>query len=169
MTRHGTLAYYLAAWVCGCFFMSSAIFLRFTLDPHRGVPLSLHGAVSNFWLFTFVGLIFGIGISLVGSFLIRRVMNAFHLRSTAAWMISGAILAPVVVAAFGYFGRALLTSTSKIAAAYQFVFGQAGSVILDSGWWLTIPVGALAALVLFRVDRAFGHSMVTSPPSAASS
>ncbi len=169
MTRHGTLAYYLAAWVCGCFFMSTAIFLRFTLDPHRDVPLSLHGAVTNFWLFTFVGLIFGIGISLVGSFLMRRLMNAFHLRSTSAWMISGAMLAPIIVLAFGSIGRALLTSPSKIAAAYQFVFGQAGCVILDSGWWLTIPVGALAALILFRVDRAFRHSMANPPPSAASS
>jgi hypothetical protein len=75
----------------------------------------------------------------------------------------------VVVAAFGYLGRALQTSTSKIAAAYQYAFGQAGSVILDSGWWLAIPVGALAALILFRVDRAFGQSMVSPPPSAASS
>jgi len=99
----------------------------------------------------------------------RRLMNAFHLRSTSAWVISGAILAPIIVLAFGSLGRALLTSTSKIAAAYQFVFGQAGSVILDSGWWLTIPVGALAALILFRVDRAFGHSMVSRPPGAASS
>jgi hypothetical protein len=162
MTRHGTLAYYLAAWVCGCFFMSSAIFLRFTLDPHRGVPLSLHGAIGNFWLFTFVGLIFGIGISLAGSFLIRRLMSAFRLRSTFAWVISGAILAPAVVTAFGSLGRALQSSASKPAAAYQFVFGQAGSVILDSGWWLTVPVGALAALVLFRVDRAFGHQQTPS-------
>jgi len=169
MTRHGTLAYYLAAWVCGCFFMSSAIFLRFMLDPHLGVPLSLRGAISNFWLFTFVGLIFGIGISLAGSFLMRRLMNAFRVRSTGAWVISGAILAPIVVLAFGYAGRALQSSTSKIASAYQYAFGDAGSVILDSGWWLTIPVGALAALVLFRVDRAFGHSGVNTPPSAASS
>ena len=100
MTRHGTLAYYLAAWVCGCFFMSSAIFLRFMLDPHLGVPLSLRGAISNFWLFTFVGLIFGIGISLAGSFLMRRLMNAFRVRSTGAWVFSGAILAPIVVLAF---------------------------------------------------------------------
>ncbi len=79
MTRHGTLAYYLAAWVCGCFFMSSAIFLRFALDPHRDIPLSLRGAIANFWLFTFVGLIFGVGISLAGSFLMRRLMNAFRI------------------------------------------------------------------------------------------
>src|SRR5277367_516938 len=123
MTRHGTLAYYMAAWVCGSFFMSSAIFLRFTLDPHRGVPLSLHGVVSNFWLFTFVGLIFGIGISLAGSFLMRRLMNAFHVRSTAAWVISGAILAPIIVLAFGDVGRALQSSTSKLASAYQYAFG----------------------------------------------
>jgi hypothetical protein len=157
MTRHGTLAYYLAAWVCGCFFMSSAIFLRFTLDPHRDVPLSLHGAVGNFWLFSFVGWIFGIGMSLIGGFLLRRLMNVFHLRSTRAWVISGAILAPIVVLAFGALGPALQSSTSKLAVAYEYVFGQAGSVILDSGWWLAIPVGALAALILFRVDRAFGH------------
>jgi hypothetical protein len=157
MTRHGTLAYYLVAWVCGCFFMSTAIFLRFTLDPHRDVPLSLHGAVSNFWLFSFVGWIFGIGISFVGGFLLRRLMNAFHLRSASAWIISGLILAPAVVLAFGSVGRALQSSTSKLASTYQYVFGQAGCVILDSGWWLTIPVGALAALMLFHVDRAFGH------------
>src|SRR5271156_3811829 len=163
MTRHGTVAYYLVAWVCGCFFMSTAIFLRFTLDPHRRVPISLHGVASNFWLFTFVGWIFGIGISLVGSFLIRRLMNAFHLQSTGAWVISGAILAPVVVVAFGYLGRALQSSTSKPAAAYQLVFGQAGSVILDSGWWLAIPVGALAALMLFRVNRAFGQPQLNPP------
>ena len=169
MTRHGMFAYYLVAWVCGCFFMSTAIFLRFTLDPHRGVPISLHGVASNFWLFTFVGWIFGIGISLVGSFLIRRLMNAFHLQSTAAWVITGAILAPAVVLAFGNVGRALQSSTSKPAAAYQFVFGQAGCVILDSGLWLTIPVGALAALMLFRVDRAFGHSNINPPPSIAAS
>ncbi len=166
MTRHGTLAYYLVSWVCGCFFMSSAIFLRYTLDPHRDVPLSLHGAVGNFWLFSFVGWIFGIGISLVGGFLMRRLMNAFHLRSTRAWVISGAILAPIIILAFGYLGRALQSSTSKLAVAYEYVFGQAGTVILDSGWWLAIPVGALAALILFRVDRAFGHSQLIPPPSA---
>jgi hypothetical protein len=169
MTRHGTLAYYLAAWVCGCFFMSTAIFLRFMLDPHRDIPLSLHGAVDNFWLFSFVGWIFGIGMSLVGGFLMRRLMNAFHLRSTRAWVISGAILAPIIILGFGSLGRALQTSTAKPAVAYQYVFGQAGCIVLDSGWWLAIPVGALAALILFRVDRAFGHSQLSPPPSAASS
>ena len=166
MTRHGTLAYYLVSWVCGCFFMSSAIFLRYTLDPHRDVPLSLHGAVGNFWLFSFVGWIFGIGISLVGGFLMRRLTNAFHLRSTRAWVISGAILAPIIILAFGYLGRALQSSTSKLAVAYEYVFGQAGTVILDSGWWLAIPVGALAALILFRVDRAFGHSQLILRPAS---
>ncbi len=164
MTRHGTLAYYLAAWVCGCFFMSTAIFLRFTLDPHRDVPLSLHGAVDNFWLFSFVGWIFGFGISLVGGFIMRRLAKALHLRSTQAWMIAGAVLAPAIVLAFGSVGRALQTSTSKLASAFQYAFGQAGCVILDSGWWLAIPVGALAALILFRVDRAFGKSNLDLQP-----
>jgi hypothetical protein len=164
MTRHGTLAYYLAAWVCGCFFMSTAIFLRFTLDPHRDIPLSLHGAVGNFWLFSFVGWIFGLGISLFGGFVMRRLMHAFHLESTAAWIVSGAILAPVIVLAFGYVGRTLQNSTAKPAQAYQYAFGQAGSVILDSGWWLTIPVGALAAFILFRVNRAFAQTNLNLKP-----
>jgi hypothetical protein len=166
MTRHGTLAYYLAAWVCGCFFMSTAIFLRFTLDPHRDVPLSMHGAVSNFWLFTFVGWIFGLGISLFGGFAMRRLMHAFHLESTGAWIVSGAILAPVIVLAFGYVGRVLQNSTAKPAQAYQYAFGQAGCVILDSGWWLAIPVGALAAFILFRVNRAFAQTNLKLNPAA---
>jgi hypothetical protein len=36
MTRRGSLAYYLAAWICGCFFMSVAICLK--------DPLALVGA-----------------------------------------------------------------------------------------------------------------------------
>ena len=52
MTRHGTLAYYLAAWVCGCFFMSTAIFLRFYARSASRRSASLHGAVDNFWLFS---------------------------------------------------------------------------------------------------------------------
>ncbi len=43
MTRSGSLAYYLAAWICGCFFMSVLIWLKDLV----GAPLATVAAPST--------------------------------------------------------------------------------------------------------------------------
>ena len=167
MTRHGTLAYYLAAWVCGCFFMSSAIFLRFTLDPHRDIPLSLHGAVGNFWLIQFRRMDFRNWHQpcwrLSDAAVDERISSAIHARVGCFRRDTRARHHPRVRLSRP---RTAILHFETCDQRTNTYFGQAGTVILDSGWWLAIPVGALAALILFRVDRAFGHSQLIPPPSA---
>lgn len=158
MTRRGSLAYYLAAWVCGCFFMGATIWLANELHPAQSF------AVSFFLYIYFLSLMFGAATALLFAFFLRRVANAVRWRSTWHWLLGGAILAPALTALLGWISSfpALQGSgwrlwiSGPLTGPYFIGFQHR---------WLPLfaaPAGAATAWVLSRVHRAFavpsGHS-----------
>ncbi len=105
MTSRGSLAYYLAAWVCGCFFMA----LAFWLEMQFSRSVSLQGTFQSvsFLGFCFFGLIFGAVPSLLFGWTLRRLMKLFHAEIIWIWIAAGAGLACLLIWSLGSLGHFL--------------------------------------------------------------
>jgi hypothetical protein len=165
MTRDGSLAYYLAAWACGCFFMSVSLWLALTLHSGHYRSISQPVALQNFWLFCFFGWVLGAGTSVLGAFILRRVAHLLKLRSAITWVSLGSVLIVALVFALGELSKWVTPSSPILAAIIGYSFLQAPATILETGWWLSIPPGAVTALILFRVDRAFSPQVQGAGPA----
>jgi hypothetical protein len=151
MTRRGSLAYYLASWACGCFFMTICFvgLPRPAEFPHR-IILGL------IYLY-FLALIFGAFTSLLFGFLLRKIAGGFRFARAWQWILTGAILAFVLVSALGSITLIHFRATHFLLPV-QIYFLSAPQVILSGGMsllWRVIPAGAATAWVLFRIHRAF--------------
>lgn len=152
MTRHGSLAYYLAAWVCGCFFMSLTIWLKDLAGPTIGF-VSFR-SVFGLLIFCFYGLILGVFAALLGGFLLRRAATLAKFRSAWQWAVGGAVVAPVLTLILGSFARSAATQQTPLPGWLNLIsFGP--SIVLEAGLWLAAPAGAATAWALYRVHRAF--------------
>lgn len=159
MTRRGSLAYYLAAWVIGCFSITVAVWIR---------ELVVHGFDSPgsyaFMLlgFSFYSLIFGAFLALLGGFLLRKLMRAVKGATAVHWVAAGALLAPAMVVGVdrvaNYSVGLVPTNVPpliKVYQACQFFLFLGARTIVERGWWLSIPAGAATAYPLYRIERAF--------------
>lgn len=151
MTRSGSLAYYLAAWVCGCFFLSATVWMAGTIHPteDRTVSLLLY--------IYFLSLMFGAVMSLLFAFFLRRMSHRLHWKRTWHWLTGGAILAPALTAALGSVARSPLFEAGSWR---NWIFVPLGTTYLppSGGLWMALlaaPAGTATAWILFRVDRAF--------------
>jgi hypothetical protein len=152
MTRRGSLAYYLAAWVCGCFFMT--ICFAGLSAPSRFPQRIVLGLIYLY----FLALFFGAFTSLLFGLLLRRIAQGLEFSRAWQWIFIGAILAPILVWALGSIlliqGRA-----TEWLLPIQLYFLYAPQLILSGGvrmLWRVIPAGAATAWLLCRIDRAFG-------------
>jgi len=148
MTRSGSLAYYLAAVVCGSFFFTLAHFL---VGTDRGSdPDWARAFLFAFFLDTIFG---GIG-QIIAAFVLRRLAGPLRWTQAWHWAIGGAGVFLLVLIVLGMLGAVFdrVAAGSRIASLGPFVFGQA---TMRSGIWQTLSAGALTALVLFSVHRAF--------------
>jgi hypothetical protein len=153
MTRRGSLAYYLTAWICGCFFMSLAVWIR---DLFGASPNDAFSSRSVFGLifFYFYGLVFGAIAALIGAFVLRRVMVALQCLTATHWAAVGAMLAPVLIAILGILGKRMGTEGQGGLRVLRLItYGP--MTVFEAGWWLPIPAGAASAYLLGRVQRAF--------------
>ena len=161
MTRHGSLAYYLAAWVCGCLFATVA----FWLDIHVLRISSMQDAFIQVGLlaFYFFGLLLGAVPSLLFGWGLRRLMKPFPKSGVWVWAAAGAILALLLVWLLG--GVEHLARDPRFlpySALPIWPFLIVGPAYLAEGpLWLMLPVGAATAAVLFAVERAFTQSPPT--------
>lgn len=163
MTQRGSLAYYLASWACGCFFMAICFI---------GVPSSSQfppRLILGLSYFYFLALFFGAFTSLLFGFLQRRIAGGLQFARAWQWILTGAILAPILVSALGSInlihGRA-----TEFLLPIQLYFLYAPQLILSGGLhslWRVIPAGAATAWVLYRIHRAF--AMPAEDPSASNS
>jgi hypothetical protein len=157
MTRRGSLAYYLAAWICGTVFMSICVWARevFRSSPAESA-LPKQAAIGLLFV-CFYGLLLGAVAALAIAFLLRVIMKRLAWRGTLQWMAAGAVLTPAVILALGYGGLAV--SGQQLLKTPVMTFISIGpATVLSAGWWLAIPAGAATAYVLFRIDRAFAPS-----------
>jgi hypothetical protein len=153
MTRSGSLAYYLTAWICGCFFMSLAVWARDLFGATADNAFSSHSAFGLIF-FYFYGLVFGAIAAIAGAFLLRRIMTALKCITPSHWAVAGAILAPIVIAILGVWGKRIGTEgQGGMRALRAITYGP--MTVFEAGWWLPIPAGAATAYLLCRVQRAF--------------
>src|ERR1700740_3791890 len=138
MTRRGSLIYYLTAWICGCFFMSLAIWIRDLWGAT--VTSSRSREAFGVLFFYFYGLVFGALAVLIAAFLLRRIMTRLKCKTPLHWAIAGAILAPLLVGGLGEWG--LRAGGEKRLRRPLLSFLLLGPVMaLQAGWWGGISGG----------------------------
>ncbi len=157
MTRRGSLAYYFAAVVVGCFFVSVAYALFGRVPRWDGGPEQVSG-FREFFLLYFLSIPFGGFSALVFAFVLRRLAPLLRPRSSVAWVAAGAVLAPAVM--WGFVGlveaaRVYGPSRAVGTALMPVIWVSLGPVFLSGVWWITIPAGMATASVLYAIHRAF--------------
>jgi hypothetical protein len=151
MTRSGSLAYYLAAWVIGCFIVSLGPWIHEMRAPDSGAS---HNILFNY----FIALIIGAADLVFFAFLLRLCVYAMRIYVLGVWVIAGAILAPPLTAALSWAGHAWSQSPSLDQGPLHLVNQcvlVAPSILWDLGIWVVVLDGALIGATLFLVDRAF--------------
>ncbi|HEV2289421.1 MAG TPA: hypothetical protein VGR81_10755 [Candidatus Acidoferrales bacterium] len=156
MTRRGSLAYYLAAWVCGCAFMSFCVWAKISLTGAEA--LDGPAGVISLLFAIFYGLMYTAPAVLLSAFLLRCIAHIMKSEKAWQWMLLGAGITTLLFAALGWLGGASQADMSKPVRYFADIFSVGPSMVFSSGWWLAIPAGAVTAWVLFRTDRAFGAS-----------
>jgi hypothetical protein len=152
MTRRGSLVYYFSAWVLGCFFMCTLIWIKWMY------PVKLEHPVADFAFgllsLYFLGLASGALTSLLVAFLLRRAMLALKCKTPSHWAVAGAIMTPIVIAVVGIWGLHI-TMQRRSGMGFLEMLTYGPKAVLDAGWWLAIPAGAATAFFLCRIERAF--------------
>jgi hypothetical protein len=151
MTRKGSLAYYLAAVVCGSFFFTLAQFIigRANQGGFRDLASSFLGAF-------FLETIFGCAPQLLAAFVLRRLASPLRWTEAWHWAVGGAGAFLLVLYLLYLLGMVFnrFAGGTRIAPLGQYLFSQATDS-LHGGIWQALAAGALTALVLFAVNRAF--------------
>jgi hypothetical protein len=151
MNRRGSVAYCLAAWICGSTFASTAIWIR-----NRGAASPIPNtspAGAGFFFFCFVGLILGFVPALLESLLLWLTARAFHLRGAVAWAIVATIVAIGATAVLGRIGSDGNSATEGRDALELLTKGPA--LLIAGGWWMPAIPGALTGVALSRIVAAF--------------
>jgi hypothetical protein len=157
MTRRGTLAYYLAAWVIGCFVVA---FLQWLGEALAG---NFHTA-SILLTTYFFSLIFGAIAILLFAFLLRRSMGLLGTHALWAWFLWGAILSFVEILALIHAQSALLSIRSgEFGEIFFAAVLNAADSLSGRNLWQAPVDGAITAVVLCLVDRAFAYSSEAEP------
>src|SRR5690242_4416875 len=151
MTRRGTLAYYLAAWVIGCFVVA---LLQWTGEAAAG-EIRTASILLTTYFFT---LVFGAATILLFAFVLRRGMRMMRTHALWAWLLSGAILSVLEILALAHVRSALVSirwgEFGDILSAA--VLNAAASMSGRDLWQVPVD-GATTASVLCLVDRAFAR------------
>lgn len=152
MTRRGSLAYYLAAWVIGCFVVA--------LMQWAGEALAGELQTASILLTTyFFSLVFGAVAMLLFAFLLRRWMRLLGTHAQWAWFLSGGILSFLEIFALSHAQSALLSIRSGQFGEILFAaILKAADALSGRNFWQAPIDGALTAAVLCLVDRAFARS-----------
>jgi hypothetical protein len=154
MTKRGTLAYYLAAWVIGCFVISLLVWIWAPQDAPLPGPARL-------LILYFLSLAYGAVDILLFAFLLRCVMRIWGTHNVALWTLAGAVLAAALVRLLLWSGDALTGMTSLSGRGplgyLLLAFWTAPNALRRAGIWQAPIGGALTAVVLCLVDRAFNR------------
>ena len=147
MTRRGTLAYCLAAWVIGCFVVA----LLYLFSGGSAAP----SAVLMMYFFSLINGAVGL---ILFALLLRVAMRLLETHSIWLWMLAGAALFPALI----IFGAAVSQNWPAAHSGLpqtiaDMIFGGAAAV-RRAGLWQAPIDGAATAAVLCLVDRAFANT-----------
>jgi hypothetical protein len=166
VTRRGTLAYYLAAWVIGSSSVAVMLWLISTFGAARESP-----SASIFLRIDFLSLIFGAPGSLVFAFLLRRLMQWWGTHAVWQWVLVGAWLAVVpvllLVPLYERFSRSMNFNPGSPGFLLALILAGPG-LLSHSGIWQVPVEGAATAAVLCLVDRAFDRPEDTTEAKVSS-
>ena len=152
MTRRGTLAYYLAAWVIGCFVVSV---LQWVGEALAGEIQAASILLTTY----FFSLVFGALAMLLFAFLLRRWMRLLGTHAQWAWLVSGAALGLVLILILIRAQSALLSIRSGEFGELLFAAVlKAADSLSGRNFWQAPVDGAITGWVLCLVDRAFSRT-----------
>src|SRR5580658_9980023 len=119
MTRTGSIAYYLAAVVCGSFFFTLAQFIIGRAN-HGGVG----DLVRNFLFAFFLETIFGCVPQLLAAFVLRRLAAPLHWTEAWHWAVGGAGVFLMVLFALSLLGAGFnrIAGDTHFAQLGQYLF-----------------------------------------------
>jgi hypothetical protein len=158
MTRRGTLAYYLAAWVIGCFVVS---FLQWTGDAIAGDFRPASALLTTY----FFSLVFGAVSVLLFSSLLRLSMRLLGTHNLLVWPLAGGLLALLlIVGVIRAQGALVSLRSSPLGEILMGVALKAADALRGRNLWLVPVDGAMTGLVLCLVDRAFSGADKTAEP-----
>ena len=154
MTRRGTFAYYLAAIVCGAFFIAAAYFAH---------SVWMFGAserwARDFLFAYFLAVIGGFLPTLLFAFLLRRAMRALQWQAAWRWLVAGAVLGTALLwglTRLGFFIEAVHFSAAMQIVKSVLMFSLVGPIMLSATpFWLPPLAFAATAGVLHCIHRAF--------------
>jgi hypothetical protein len=158
MTRRGTLAYYLAAWVIGCFVVA---FLQWLGEALAG---EIHPA-SILLTTYFFSLIFGAVAILLFAFLLRRSLRLLKSHALWMWLLAGAVLSLLEILILIHMRNAILSI--RVGEFGEFFFAavlNAAGTLSGHNLWQAPVDGAITAVVLCIIDRAFARSNQATEP-----
>jgi hypothetical protein len=157
MTRRGTLAYYLAAWVVGCFVVS----LMTAVFAQPGAENAPVDGPARLLILYFLALLYGAADILLFAFLLRHVMRLFSSHNLLIWMIVGAALGAAAVRILLSAGDVLVGMSPLtgrgLLSFFLLMFWTAPNALRLAGIWQAPVAGAAIAVVLCLVDRAFNR------------
>jgi hypothetical protein len=108
----------------------------------------------------FFGLIFGAIPALLFAWILRRLMGWLRAENVWVWSAAGIALAPLLIWALGSLGRLARESRFLPYSAWPIwpylLLGPL--LILEANIWISLPVGAATASVLFAIHRAFAQN-----------
>jgi hypothetical protein len=156
VTKRGTLAYYLAAWVVGCFVLS--VMAWAFAAPQEGVPMD---PAARLLVLYFLSLLYGAMDMLLFAFLLRAAMRLLKSHALWLWIIGGGVLGAAVVRLLLWSGDSLVgaaqASGRGLTGYLLLAFWTAPNALRRAGIWQAPVGGAMTAIVLCLVDRAFNR------------
>ena len=151
MTRRGTLAYYLAAWVIGS---TSVALMLWIIGARSGETLSAPVLLR----INFLSLIFGAPGALAFGLLLRLLMRWWGTHAVWKWLVTGAWLAVVpvmiLVPVYERYSRSMNFDPGSPGFVLALLLAGPG-LLSHAGLWQVPIEGAVTASVLCLVDRAF--------------
>jgi hypothetical protein len=155
MTRRGTLAYYLAAWVIGSFII--ALMFLFAAGPIAASALLID------YFFTLIAGLIGL---LVFAFLLRLAAGLLKTHNLWIWTLLGAAIfvALIFLGALVSQKQPSAWQSGTLGTISTMIF-QGAEAVRRSGLWQAPIDGAATAAILCLVDRAFAK--VHDTPEAA--
>lgn len=157
MTRRGSIAYYLAAVVCGSFFLSasySAYFLLF-----KGA--SSQNWARNFIFVYFFTVLLGLVPQILGAWALRRIATRLGWGAWWQWLLAGTAIFVAIVWGVGQLG--LLVEGVRFPPEWMSAKVALMSVLVGpifvalNPMWVPVPAAAATAWVLYSVHRAFAE------------
>jgi len=159
MTRRGSLVYYLAGWVCGSFFLAVAVWLHaFAHHTERNFSSNAAAGLLTIYFFT---LAFGWFQSIFAAFFLRRIAIFAKFNEAWQWAFTGAALWPLLIFILNKIGNSANWNPDNAEGGWT-MFVSGAMIVSREALWVAAPAGALAALVLFTVNRSFLPSVDTS-------